>query len=487
MILVGNQRGGAKDLADHLLKQENEHVEVHELRGFIADDLHGAFTETYAISRGTKCKQFLFSLSLNPPAGENVPTAEFEAAIEQVEVKLGLGGQPRAVVFHEKEGRRHAHCVWSRIKVDDMKAVRMSHSHQKLMDVSRDLYREHGWKMPEGMAERSKRNPLNFTLEEWQQAKRVERDPKEIKTAMQDAWSISDSKLAFEHALKERGFWLARGDRRGFVALDHKGEAYSLSRWVGVKPRQLRERLGDEKELRGVEDTNALIAAEMATKMRGFEAEAERERQQRKQAFEAKRQNLVAHQRGEREALVTAQTQRQVKEVQSRQERFRSGLKGLWDRMRGEHRRIRELNLRDYEQAQRRDRDENDSLVFRHLDQRRALVEERATERNRGQELNAEITADRTRFEAGQLAPEREPPKPVRNRAGRKAGGTTQRPAKTTPVRSAFNAGAREEKTDLSPAVSSREEPSREERREAFKARRREQQPEHSRAPKLER
>ena len=37
MILVGNQRGGAKDLADHLLKQENEHVEVHELRGFIAD------------------------------------------------------------------------------------------------------------------------------------------------------------------------------------------------------------------------------------------------------------------------------------------------------------------------------------------------------------------------------------------------------------------------------------------------------------------
>jgi hypothetical protein len=26
-----------------------------------------------------------------------------------------LNGQPRVIVFHEKNGRRHAHCVWSRI------------------------------------------------------------------------------------------------------------------------------------------------------------------------------------------------------------------------------------------------------------------------------------------------------------------------------------------------------------------------------------
>ena len=39
MILVGNQRGGAKDLALHLLKQENERVEVHELRGLASENL----------------------------------------------------------------------------------------------------------------------------------------------------------------------------------------------------------------------------------------------------------------------------------------------------------------------------------------------------------------------------------------------------------------------------------------------------------------
>ena len=43
MILKGSQRGGAKQLAAHLLKvEENEHVEVYELEGFIADDLEGA-------------------------------------------------------------------------------------------------------------------------------------------------------------------------------------------------------------------------------------------------------------------------------------------------------------------------------------------------------------------------------------------------------------------------------------------------------------
>jgi len=44
MILVGNQRSGAKDLALHLLKEENEHVEVHEVRGFASSNLMGALT-----------------------------------------------------------------------------------------------------------------------------------------------------------------------------------------------------------------------------------------------------------------------------------------------------------------------------------------------------------------------------------------------------------------------------------------------------------
>ena len=108
MILKGSQRGGASQLASHLLKtEENEHVEIHELSGFVADDLHGALNEIYAVSRGTKCQQFMFSVSLNPPATEQVPIEYFEKAIMDIEQKTGLTDQPRAIVFHEKE----ASCV----------------------------------------------------------------------------------------------------------------------------------------------------------------------------------------------------------------------------------------------------------------------------------------------------------------------------------------------------------------------------------------
>ncbi len=176
MILVGNQRGGAKGLALHLMKEENDHVDVHELRGFASDDLMGALTEAYAISRGAKCRQFLYSLSLNPPKQEQVGTEAFESAIERAEERMGLSGQPRAIVFHEKEGRRHAHVVWSRIRADEMKAVQLSFTKRKLNALARELYIKHGWQMPHGLVDPSQRDPRNFTLAEWQQAKRVGKD-----------------------------------------------------------------------------------------------------------------------------------------------------------------------------------------------------------------------------------------------------------------------------------------------------------------------
>jgi hypothetical protein len=112
MILKGNQRANGRELALHLLNvEDNEHAVIHELSGFLADDLIDAFKETEAISLGTQCKQYLFSLSLNPPKSAKVPVENFERVIGEIERRMGLSGQPRAIVFHEKKGRRHAHCV----------------------------------------------------------------------------------------------------------------------------------------------------------------------------------------------------------------------------------------------------------------------------------------------------------------------------------------------------------------------------------------
>ncbi|WP_394693142.1 relaxase/mobilization nuclease domain-containing protein [Hyphobacterium sp.] len=381
MILVGNQRGGGRDLAHHLLKEENDHVQIHEIRGFASETLEGAFCEAYAVSRGTRCRQYLFSLSLNPPQNERVSTQAFEQAIEQAETRLGLTGQPRAVVFHEKEGRRHAHAVWSRINAENMKAIQLSHSHNKLMKVSRELYREHGWRMPEGMTDRSKRDPRRLSLEEWQQAKRLDKDPRVIKGAFQDAWAISDNATTFSHALEERGFKLARGDRRGFVAIDEHGKPYSVATWTGVKTKAVREKLGDERTLPSLPEAKERYAREMQTTMDGHRRALLDEARARKEAAQRAKAELVARQRDERQSALDAMEARRKAEVLDRQARFRPGLSGVWDHLRGEHARIRRENELAAYAAHERDRKQRDDIVFRHIEERQRLTRDRNRER----------------------------------------------------------------------------------------------------------
>jgi hypothetical protein len=72
-------------LGTHLLRtDENEHVELHEISGFVSETLQGAMSEAYALSKGTKCKQFLFSVSLSPPANESVRVEVFEKSINEI-------------------------------------------------------------------------------------------------------------------------------------------------------------------------------------------------------------------------------------------------------------------------------------------------------------------------------------------------------------------------------------------------------------------
>ena len=373
MILKGNSRGGAKDLALHLMKPENEHIEVHSLRGFASENLMGALNEVYAISRGTRCKQFLYSLSLNPPKTQRVTTEQFEAAIDRVEEKLGLAGQPRAIVFHEKEGRRHAHCVWSRINTAQMKAVHMFRDREKLMSVSRELFLEHGWPMPGGLADSSKRDPKNFTHEQWQQAKRVGKDAPGIKMAFADAWAISDSKAAFIHAMRERGYVVARGDKAPFVGVDFHGEIYSIPRYANVKTKAVRQRLGDENGLPSVDQAKAQIANNMLPAFDRFTDELDTQAQSQDAEFEKRRIALVKRQRAERQSLNELQEKRRIDGNRVRQARFRKGFKGLWDRLRGEHGRIREKNEREAEEALAKDRAAKDQLAFLQLKQRRQI------------------------------------------------------------------------------------------------------------------
>lgn len=275
MIVKGNQRAGAVALARHLLNRgDNDHVTVEELRGFSSGTLTNAMREALAVSKATNCRKFLFSVSLNPPETADVSTADLSKAADRVEQHLGLSGQPRALVIHEKEGRRHAHAVWSRIDAASMTAIKLDYYKLRLTEVSRALFREHGWRMPEGLRDKNARDPTTFSREEWQQARRVGQDAKALKQLFADCWAGSDNAASLSQALRERGFILARGDRRGAVALDYRGEVYALARWSGVKTKEVRARLGELDALPNVASAQAEIAARMSPQIEGYIAQA---------------------------------------------------------------------------------------------------------------------------------------------------------------------------------------------------------------------
>ena len=278
MILKASQRGGGMQLGAHLLKEENEHVEVHEIRGFVSDTVLGAMKEAQAVAQGTRCKQFLFSVSLNPPETASPSIKAFEAAIDRIEEKNGLAGQPRMIIFHEKEGRRHAHAVWSRIDADTMTARPLPFFKMKLREISKSLYLEHGWQMPRGLVDSKERDVRNFTHAEWQQAKRAGHDPKIIKATIQECWASSGNRAEFAKALEGRGLYLAKGDSRAYVALTIEGDVMSIPRMAGVKAKDIITKLGKPDDMRSVADAREHIANVIAPKLKELIAIADKAR-----------------------------------------------------------------------------------------------------------------------------------------------------------------------------------------------------------------
>lgn len=374
MILKAKERGGGAQLARYLLSmRDNDHVDLHEVRGFVSDDLISAFNETDAIARGTRCKNYLFSTSLNPPQGEQVEIEAFERAVDEIERKLGLKDQPRAIVFHEKDGRRHAHVVWSRIDAARMRAINLPHYKLKLKELSRNLFREHGWEMPKGLRDWRERDPLRYSHAEWQQARRIGLDPRQVKALFKECWAASDNCESFAQALNERGFWLARGDRRGFVALDYKGNVHAVTKRAGVKTKDVEAKLGDPSSLPSVAEVKAEIAQRMTKTLESYIRDIERDAKRPSPSIEFKRSEMQGRHRQERKTLSDVHEKRRIAETNARAARLAKGFKGIWHRITGRHSKIKARNEREAWQAHLRDRSETENLIVSHLEERERL------------------------------------------------------------------------------------------------------------------
>ena len=384
MIIVASQRGGAVAHGKHILNtRDNDHISVHEVRGYMAGDVMGALKEDQAIARGTKCKQHIYTASFNPPEDQMVSTDIFIQTIDGYEKHMKLAGQPRVIVFHEKEGRRHAHVSWSRIDRSTMTAKQMSHYKTRSKDYSRSLFLQRGWRMPEGLARDGRGNPQNYTLAEWQQAKRAGHNAKELKANIQDAWALSDNRASFVQALKGRGFYLARGNKGIHMAVTYDGHAVSIARQVKKPKKEIVSKLDDPTELRSIEETKAQIARDMMPVIKRHMNTHERKASAAVKALEQKRQALKENQIAVREKQKQVHALRWQQETQQRSERFRKGFKGLWDRLSGKHAALKKQNEQETLKAYERDKHEREAMIQKQIQERQKLQEQIRQERQR--------------------------------------------------------------------------------------------------------
>ncbi|QBF32312.1 AAA family ATPase [Thalassococcus sp. S3] len=396
MILEGNARGYGAELARHLMNlRDNDHVSLHLLDGFVAEDLAGALEEAEAISQATQCRKYLFSLSLNPPPEASLSEAQFEAVIAQAERDLGLVGQPKAIVFHEKTGRRHAHVVWSRIDASRMKAINLPHFKRKLMAISRAQYREHSWDMPPGFTDAAKRDPNRFTNAEAGQAKRAKRDPAQLKAMFRACWDGSDTQSAFAAALADQGYVLARGDRRGFVAVDQAGKVWSLSRWCWVKSRALKAKITEPEHLPDVEAARHLA--------KGLTPSPALNHARQDEAYRAKLADLITAQRDARAQLLETQRRREAERLRQAPGGFRIAFL----KVTGRYRAFVAQRAKETAQAQSRAAQERQALIDRHLRERRAFEREHArayAKANRDSDQRFEPQQDAETLSAARIA-----------------------------------------------------------------------------------
>lgn len=131
IILKGSQRGYGSNLAAHLTNaRKNDHVEVVDIRGTAAENLHGALLEMEATAHGTKCKQPFFHAIVNPPESANLTREQFAASFDKIEADMGLAYHPRAAVFHEKNRQDSPAPI--------VKAKNMDHFKSRLRETSQE-------------------------------------------------------------------------------------------------------------------------------------------------------------------------------------------------------------------------------------------------------------------------------------------------------------------------------------------------------------
>ncbi|SDM68623.1 hypothetical protein SAMN05216360_103109 [Methylobacterium phyllostachyos] len=262
-MISGAERGkGGDALARHLLKPENDTVEVLVPRGLGSRDLIGQVRELVALSLGGRTDRPVYHVHCDPdPAiqDNDGARARFWALFE---AEFRLGGQPFAGAVHVKHGRRHEHRVYSLVRqsgavVDlawdflrrercgriveyefGMPSPTPSKHSRAIVSALRQAGRDDvaAWMEASGTTDAA-RPVARLSPQERLIETRTGVPLDDLRAAALAAWTASTDGAAFLAALRERGLDLRQG-RSGPVVVDRTGTAHLATRLVGAAARR---------------------------------------------------------------------------------------------------------------------------------------------------------------------------------------------------------------------------------------------------------
>jgi hypothetical protein len=246
LIIKGGAAQSVKFWSKHLLNDKtNEKAELREVRGTLSQDLEAVLWEMKDVAGGSRChRNFLYQAHINPRADEKLTPEQWRHAVDTLERNLGLEGHQRAVIEHVKEGRQHYHIVWNRVDQDTLRVADIGGNYYTMRRTSNQLEQEFGLSRTKPVRDYGDSRPI--PLWELNRGRESGIDPKAITAELTQLWHATDSGKAFIAAVEERGYKVAKGDRRDFVILDHAGDAHSLARRLdGVKTAEVRARFAE--------------------------------------------------------------------------------------------------------------------------------------------------------------------------------------------------------------------------------------------------
>lgn len=246
MIAKGTPHGDGRYLARYLARDSkgNERAELGELRGFAVDNIFDAFALGQLQAQGTRCENPFFHVQVRTPKHEELTRGQWQKIADRLEQRLGFDDQPRAIVFHMKDGHEHMHVAWLRIDAETNRALDPGLYKNKLKQACRELEIEMGLERVRNHRDSEDRTQAPLR-KEFEQARRLKTDLRSIREGIRTAWDASDDAKSFVAALGDQNLILARGDRRDFVVVDARGGEHALGKRIcGVTAGKVSERLG---------------------------------------------------------------------------------------------------------------------------------------------------------------------------------------------------------------------------------------------------